>query len=106
MKTMATASAQPAEYSARMNIRKKRITIRQGWRKVLPGELLIVATEGGPDGDFVTVNVTSLTLTIARNVSEEDLRADGFTSVEDMVEKMRRFYPDFSEDTEVTIIRW
>lgn len=81
---------------------KKLTTIRKGRRDVALGELRF---EGAEDESLTeVVNVTSVTFTTLAGVSPAILEADGFADHDDALEQMKRFYPDISFDTEVTVI--
>ncbi len=81
---------------------EKFCTIRKGRRDVELGDLQF---EGAEDVSLKeVVQVTSVTFTTLGGVPEETLEADGFRDHDDALEQMKRFYPDITFDTEVTVV--
>jgi hypothetical protein len=79
----------------------KRCTIRKGRRDIALGPLEFVS----PDGTLKQiVNVTRVIYTRADGLEDHELWDDGFDSLPDMLEGMKRYYPDITEDTEITLI--
>jgi hypothetical protein len=39
-------------------------------------------------------------------VTEEEYRADGFTSREDLLSGMKKYYPNLTLESPITVIRW
>jgi hypothetical protein len=54
----------------------------------------------------VLADVTSVRHCLAKDVTNEEIADEGFLSFDDFLTQMRRFYPKFSVDTLITIIRW
>ena len=82
----------------------KRNTIRKGRRDIGLGLLRL---EGAEDESLtIVVEVTSVTFIRLCNVSQEDMESDGFLDHADMLVQMRRFYPDITLATEVTVINF
>ncbi len=52
------------------------------------------------------VNVLRVTHTLAGNITPQEAMDDGFNDTIDLIRGMRRLYPDFNDDTEVTFIRF
>ncbi|MBM3261477.1 ASCH domain-containing protein [Candidatus Kaiserbacteria bacterium] len=81
----------------------KEITIREGHRDYKPG-LTMLCCEKVPWA--VMVDITSVRHCLAHEVTPDEYESDGFTSIKDMCTQMKRFYPDFKQTSQVTIIRW
>lgn len=82
----------------------KRVTVRARHRAIRAGELVF---RGAFDETLTTrVTVTEVIHTTLGAVSEEDARADGYFDVREMVRLMRRFYPDITGDSPVTLLRF
>ncbi len=106
--------------------RDKTVTCRSGRRDIKLGELAFLSTDPvDPDTwkwDVFTraydaklqaqiymvqfVKVLSVTYTLAGDVTEKEAQEDGFEGTVDLIRGMRRFYPDFDDNTEVTFIRF
>lgn len=82
----------------------KRITIRKGSRTYGLGNLKIQNSEDLNDEWMVVIS--SVTYTRLANVSRDDYTADGFHSLYDMREGLRKYYPDIEWEDEVTVIRF
>jgi hypothetical protein len=82
---------------------QKQITIRRGRRDFRPDDWV----EGiCAEGDRFILQVTGCEVTTALDISEEDLRDDGFCDLDDFFAGMRKFYPNLSEEDEITVIRF
>lgn len=81
----------------------KKISIRQGHRDYRKG-VVMLCCEKVPW--CVAADITYVRHTIVSQVTEEEYAADGFTSREDMLGRMRRFYPDLTSDSPVTVVCW
>ena len=79
----------------------KTCTIRKGRRDIELGLLMFESLE---EKRRELVYVTHVIYCKALYIPEEYWRNDGFTSVNDMIEKMQRFYPDMDDETECTVI--
>ena len=83
--------------------KQKKITIREGLRDyelgiaILCCHILNWATK---------VEITSVTHTKFSEVSLDDLELDGFNNHEEGLESLKRYYPNFNLNSEVTIIKW
>lgn len=86
----------------------KRTTIRKGYRDVRPGPLVFETPDNTPEEqkDSVEVNVERVIYTRAGEMTDKEARQDGFKDLDDMLEGMKRYYPDFGMNTEVTIIHF
>jgi len=80
----------------------KTLTIRKGRRDIALGDLIFEATNN-PDKQLI-VNVTTVSYCLAKNVDDETVRLDGFESTEQMIKEMKRFYPDITTETELTLV--
>jgi hypothetical protein len=82
----------------------KKITIREGHRDYridCPVMLCCHLEPWAVMADVVDVRHTTL-----EEISEEEYVADGFQSSEEMLSGMKRFYPNLSMNSPVTVIRW
>lgn len=52
------------------------------------------------------VEVLSVEYLVLGNISDEDLTKDGFSKYEELFECLELFYPDISDDSEITIVRY
>ena len=82
---------------------RKEITIREGHRDYNLG-VAMLCCQIIPWA--VMVDVTSVRHCFAKEVTPEEYEADGYASLEDMCQQMKRFYPKFDMDSPVTIVRW
>lgn len=81
----------------------KRISIREGHRDYRLGDVLI----GDSENTFVvTATITEVKHVLLSQVTREEWEADGFVSQEDMLAKMRQFYPKIELSSEVTVLFW
>ena len=81
----------------------KTTTIRKGRIDIALGTLLFESTERKRQ-ELVTVKMVYFCF--LKDVLEVDLRNDGFKNHTDMSKKMKRFYPDITLHTEVTVIKF
>lgn len=79
----------------------KKCTIRKGKRDISLGELLFQSLESKREK---IVFVNSVVLCAIKDIPKMYYTNDGFVDVKDMIDKMKRFYPDINENTESTII--
>lgn len=82
----------------------KKNTMRNGKRDIVPGPLEFKPSSGS--GQTTVVEVTAVNHCKAADVSDEDCRANGYRNRADMLLGMKRYYPDFGLDNEVTVISW
>lgn len=82
---------------------RKKTTIRKGVRDYTLGPAVIESVSGTQK---FRVFIDGLSTNFADCLPEADLSDDGFADVSDMVERMKRFYPDFQPNTEVTVVRF
>ncbi|MCK5292822.1 MAG: hypothetical protein KAR39_12505 [Thermoplasmata archaeon] len=81
----------------------KTITIREGHRLYTPGPVMI----GCHILDWATLReIVSVRHTYVSSVTVQEFTGDGFKSYNDMLESLRKFYPDLQFDSPVTVIRW
>lgn len=81
----------------------KATTIRKGRINIALGEMLLESTEV-QRREMVIVKMVYFCL--LKNVMMTDVLNDGFTDHNNMCQKMKRFYPDITLDTEVTVIKF
>ncbi len=86
---------------------QKYMTIRKGRRDIQLGELEFESTDG-VDGKFLktVVKVHRISYTLVGSLCDREAKEDGFKSVQDLIDKMQRFYPGLDADTEVTLVYW
>jgi hypothetical protein len=104
--------AQEAVLNAALDVRLmkkgdmlKNISIREGHRSYEQGKPLYLCWS--KNGFCVEAICTNVAFKIASQVDAEELRADGYNSVDEMVKDLQtNYYPKFTRDSEVTIIRW
>lgn len=83
----------------------KRVTIRLGERNIQEDAALTFEATNGTHSDVI-VQVEFVCSLPLGHVPHFYYEADGFTSTEDMLESMKRFYPDITLDSVVTIIEF
>ena len=99
----------------RINIPK--INFAPGYKEmILSGEKQITIREGIVFGLYpggleetnldIKLRITSLLFTTFDKVSQEDMKADGFSSQGEMIEKLREFYEDIIPEGICTVIRF
>ena len=79
----------------------KRITFRAGRRRFRVGE---VVDGRCAEGVIIPIRITSCVTKPLGEVTEEEARADLFESREVVLEGMRRFYPEMTWETEISLI--
>ncbi len=82
---------------------KKQITIREGHRNYWKGPCWLVCHILPWS---VKVTITDVTCGVAKSITKEEWEADGFTSFDDMMDGMRKYYPNFTDESPVTVIKW
>jgi hypothetical protein len=87
---------------------EKKITIREGMRDYKAGQKVVLCKCGNEDdiGWARMATITEVSMGKLKNVDIEDLNADGMEDLEDAVQCLRDFYPDITEESPVTVIRW
>ncbi len=82
----------------------KRVTVRKGKRDIVEGKLLLEATDGTQPS--MIVDVKRVVVRPLWNVPLWAVHGEGLTGWDDLMECLVRFYPDVTEDTEVTSIEF
>jgi hypothetical protein len=77
-------------------------TIRRGWRDFEPGEKVIAVCA---EGDRLLVRIVRCDYYQLISVPIQDLQDDGFTNRREALECLRRFYPDLTYRSIVSVIR-
>ena len=81
----------------------KNITIREGHRDYTPGKVLL----GCHILNWAVMReIISVRHTTIREVKKEEYFLDDFRSREDMLDGLRKYYPDLTMDSPVTVIQW
>jgi len=82
---------------------EKRITIREGHRDYRLGQVMISChlMPFAVMAEIIEVRHCKL-----KEVTKEEWKNDGFTSQEDLLEGLRKFYPSINLDSPVTVIKW
>jgi ABC-type lipoprotein export system ATPase subunit len=88
-----------AEYLPAIRAGHKMTTIRLG-RKSFARGLLLLKTRG----DFETVRVTAAVEKTFSELSDDDARKDGFTSLKELKAALRRHYPGVRNESQLTIV--
>ncbi|ALU12045.1 hypothetical protein EYM_07465 [Ignicoccus islandicus DSM 13165] len=81
---------------------RKRATIRLGIWKPKFNELIL----HGGGRPFAIVRITDVEYKRVKDLTEEDARADGFNSMEELMRSLRRVYPHLNEEDYVTILKF
>ena len=87
-----------------VNIGKKHGTSRRGRRDIQLAPLKLKATNGTCSD--IIVNVISVTYTLLKNVPINIVKSEGYSSHEELVESLQRFYPGVALDDEFTLVEW
>lgn len=83
----------------------KKNTIRHGHRDIQSGRVLRFDSTGGTQEPFY-VYVREIEHKTAAELTDEDARNDGAENAEILLEAMKRFYPDITPESPVTVIRF
>ena len=87
-----------------VKVGQKTITIRKGHRDYQPGDTLLI---GCHLRDWARLaKVTNVSFTTLEDVSEKDLKDDGFSNAEHALSVLTQWYPDMDFDSPVTVLRW
>ena len=81
----------------------KKITIREGHRDYTEGSILI-----GCDilNWACMANITSVKHCLLHEVTDNELKDDGFYDLEDAAKGLSEYYPNINIYSPVTVIRW
>ena len=82
---------------------KKRATVRLGKRGVREGMTIFLAVGGRP---FARARVVRVSFKKLKDLSPEEVRKEGHSSLSDLLKELRRIYPVISPEDEVTYIEW
>jgi hypothetical protein len=83
---------------------EKQITIRQGHRDYREGTPAVLCCH--IKNAAVMVDITEVRHCSLRELTDAELKADGFLDHQDCITQMRRFYSDIDLDSAVTVVRW
>lgn len=82
---------------------KRKITIREGHRDYRL-DLVMICCHLEPWA--VMADITDVRHCILGEVTEEEYKADGFNTRDELLNELRRYYPDIDLNSPVTVIRW
>lgn len=84
-------------------LEQKKISLREGHRDYIPGKLIIYNC----DNNFsIQVEITSVKHSTLAEITEVEMKADGYQSKEEMLTDMKRYYPDLTWESPMTVISW
>ena len=83
---------------------KKQITIREGLRDYELGRQLMVCDHQAVWA--VLTDITDVRHCPLYSVTQEEWEADGFTSQQDLLDGMHRYYPSLTLNSPVTVVHW
>jgi hypothetical protein len=81
----------------------KEITIREGERDYVPGFCVLTNIDTNRS---VGADITSVRHCKLKEVTHIECLEDNFRDHEDMYEGMKKYYPNMTPESDVTIIRW
>ena len=79
-------------------------TARKGQRKIELDKLLLTATRNTEKP--CVVDVERVSYTKVKDITDADASMDGYATAKDLVNVMRKYYPDIDENETITIIRF
>lgn len=82
----------------------KRVTIREGHRDYQPGDRLMICCHIEPWA--VMSEIESVRHTTLAEVVKEEYVSDGYNTSKEMLLDLRKFYPNISWGSPVTVIWW
>ncbi len=82
---------------------KKQITIREGHRGYKTGPAIVCSYL---EPWAVMVDITDVRYCTLGDVMEEEYKADGFNSQEELLSGLRKFYPQIEYTSPVTVVKW
>lgn len=92
------------EYKENVLSGEKKISIREGLRNYIAGKPLMICDA---DTSFcVKADLKNVRHCTADKVTEEEYRADNYSSIEEMTTDLKRFYPNFTDKSFVTVLSW
>jgi len=78
---------------------RKRTTVRKGKRLYPKGRAVLRS-----GSEETTINVRAVRHCSLRDLTDDDARLDGFSSRTALVRTLESFYPDLTEDDQVTVV--
>ena len=82
---------------------KKRATVRLGKKGVRPGMTIYLSVGGRP---FAKAKVVAVRYKKLKELTEEEVKKEGYRSVSELLRELRKIYPVISPEDEVTYIEW
>lgn len=84
-------------------LEQKKISLREGHRDYIPGKLIIYNC----DNNFsIQVEITSVKHSTLAEITEAEMKADGYQTKEEMLADLKQYYPDLTSESPMTVISW
>jgi len=83
---------------------RKAITVREGHRDYRPDKPVMLCCHIEPW--CLMADITEVRHCRLAQVTDEEIRDDGYADLDAMLADLRRFYPAIGPDSPVTVIRW
>jgi hypothetical protein len=80
---------------------KKKSTIREGTRNLIPGPAILASGD-----EEAAVRITTVTHNTLGMLTEEDAKEEGFDTLSELIDTLKRFYPRIGTTSAVTIVRF
>ena len=81
----------------------KRATIRLGKKGVKQGMIIFLAVGGRP---FARARVVKVSYKKLKELTDHEIRAEGHSSLPELLADLRKIYPSISPEDTVTYIEW
>ncbi len=91
------------EYVVPILRRKKKTTIRKGIKTCPVGDVITLTAGNEP---FARAIIRKAVIKRVKELTEEDALRDGFSSLEELINALRKIYGDLHENELVTIIHF
>jgi hypothetical protein len=82
---------------------RKKITIREGFRHYVNGSVILCCPY---EKWCMQATITKVRHARLKNVPLYEIQLDGFLTYEDALNGLRKYYPNLTYDSEVTVIHW
>ncbi len=78
-------------------------TIREGWRDYKPGKVVVAC----PEMAWCCIKeIVEVKHTTVDQMGDNDYKDEGWLDRAEMVEDLKRFYPDMNNESAITVIKW